>query len=857
MSDDQPEERPDDRPDDRPEESRTDRLQSLRRSTRGRISFVWAIPIVAILLGASLVVQTYLAKGPTIEIEFPVAAGIKVGATPIKLLDVEVGLVVDVRLNESLDGIVAVAELDSSAAAYLEEGTIFWLVQPRLSLAGISGLETLLSGQFIQVVPGPGGATQSVFQGRMDPPIGVRYPNGKSIVLETEQLGSIAQGTPIYHRGLLAGEVEHYELADGEGAIRVYAMIDEAFTARVRENSLFWNASGVDARIGLGGVEIRTEGVEAILAGGIAFSTPTSEGTQSDVPEASANSVFRLHAGADGAREAHQQSHGLMVELESRDAVGLTPGTPIDYRGLEIGRIAASRLTRDGQAVRLTVFIAPRFRPLLVEGTRFYKSSGIDLSVGLDGVRVRTEGLRSVALGGVSIAVPGGENAPVERGALFALHDAPREEWLEWKPSVALDGIEGGESIEHVLPPDPNAGSLELVLMASDATGLGVGSPVHHRSVPVGEVIRTELRDEGEAVSIRIRIDARHRRLVGTETHFWRKSAISVDLGFGGLAVDVGSLRELALGGIEFGDSAGRGEAARYGARFELHANQESAFAEFDEARFLHVSLEAHASSLREGAPVYFRRFPIGEVGATHLTSDAQAVRVELRIERAYADLVREDSLFWAPDAIHLEASLAGVELDAPPIQALIEGGVMLATPSATRPMVEDGRVFRLEESAPAGWMHWHPELQLSSGVPATYTADLDTPEGVQLVIVAPNIDALGDGDPIFYRGLQIGSLGASRLGADGQRVLIDALIAPEYAAVVRSNTQVWNASGFEVDLSWGGVEAQTGPLETLIRGGIQLATPDPAGARAASGDRFILRSEPEEGWESWAPVLR
>jgi paraquat-inducible protein B len=834
-------------------------LRTLRSSTRGRVSLVWAIPIVAVMLGASLVIQTYMAKGPTVEIGFPAAEGIQAGATPIKLLDVEIGVVQEVRLKDDRAGVVAVAELDPSAEHFLREGTVFWLVKPRVSLAGVSGIETLLSGQYIEVIPAAEGEYRSSFEGQLSPPIGARYPDGKLIVLETDRLGSIAQGTPIYHRGLPAGEVEHYELPEGDGPIRIYVMIAEAFKSRVRESTLFWNGSGIDVRVGLDGVEVRTEGLAAVLAAGIAFAT-----LDMGARGASEGSVFPLYGSADDARESRSKAESLAVLLESRNGAGKSEGTPIHYRGLAIGRLGGSRLTSDAQAVRIEAFIERRFRPLVREGTRFFESSGVDVSLGLDGLRVRTESLRTVALGGISIAVPEGDRPPAEPGTVFALFEEPRDEWLRWKPSVALEELVVAGPAEHTLPPEPHAGALELTLVAADAKGLGPGSPVSYRSVPVGEVIRATLRvpeaggaEAGEGVDIRIRIDAAHRRLVGSETLFWRVAAFSMDMGLDGLDLDVGSLLQLALGGIAFGNPSGPGERARYGARFALHADEDVALAELRDAEYLQLTLEASESDLREGAPVYFRRHQVGEVGRANLTGDARAVRIDLKIERKYASLVRENTRFWSPDAVNIQASLAGVEVEAAPIQALLAGGVMLATPSEGRPEARDGESFRLEAIAPAGWEHWHPDLSLPSGAPAEFVADPDEPKGVHMVLVATNVDSIGEGDPIFYRGLQIGELGASKLASDGASVLVDAVIAPEYAAVVRSNSQFWNASGFDLDVGWGGVEVDTGSLETLVRGGVQVATPDPAGERARSGDRFDLHAEPQEGWQDWSPVLR
>ncbi|NQV24677.1 MAG: MCE family protein, partial [Rhodopirellula sp.] len=176
--------------------TKDERTPALRKSTRGRISMIWGVPIMALLLGASLIFQTYQDKGSMIEIHFPFAGGLKAEATSIKYLEVEVGRVIEVRLNDSLDGVVVIAELDKGAESFLREGTVFWLVRPQITLSGISAIETLLSGQYIEIVPSKTGKRKTEFVGQLNPPVGARYPDGKTVILETSQLGSIAQGMP-------------------------------------------------------------------------------------------------------------------------------------------------------------------------------------------------------------------------------------------------------------------------------------------------------------------------------------------------------------------------------------------------------------------------------------------------------------------------------------------------------------------------------------------------------------------------------------------------------------------------------------------------------------------------------------
>ncbi len=831
----------------------------LQRSTRGRISMIWMVPVVAVLLGMSLIVQTYLEQGPRIEIEFEDATGLKAGATPIKYLSVEVGHVTEVRLKEDQKGVVAVVELDPIADAFLNEGTVFWLVRPQVTLAGISAIETLLSGAYIEIVPSEGGSHTNRFVGQLSPPIGARYPNAKTVVLEVDEIGSITHGTAIYYRNMRAGEVEHYELSLESGSIRIYAVIDQAFASHVRENTLFWNASGIEAHIGLDGVDVRTEGIAAILGSGIAFSME-----EGDSPEASADSVFALHSGADAAKDVQMRRQSLELRLETRDARSLQEGSPIYYHGLQIGQIGQSWLTSDAKAVRFEAFIDSRFQALVRTGSRFYKTNGIDVSLGLGGLKVESQTLASISVGGVSLVTPDPPGQKVSPGALFPLFDDAEEQWLAWRPEIDVPNGRTGEPDEHRLPPKPDAGSLVLVLHADEIGSVTGNSTITYRNLPVGRVIDYTLARDGESVEFRVRIDQPYRHLVGDSTRFWKASGFKLDVGLDGLEVELGSLRSIALGGIEFdnprveseGGSGGPGDRARQNDSFELFTDAAVAWRDVRESEFATFFVEATESTLSEGAPVYFRRHRIGEVGNSRLTSDARAVQIELRIERAYMPLVRENSQFWSPGAVSVSGGLNGIELEVAPLQALLAGGVMLATPTETQAEAENGRVFRLDTIAPKGWLTWQPKITLAAGPPAVVAESGAVSADFQVVLVTSQADSLSEGDPIFYRGMQIGKLGAPKLGPDASTVLVDADIEAQYAYLVRTNSQFWNVSGFSVDLGWSGLDVETGPLTTLIGGGVQLATPDPAEGYAESGRQFELQVVPDPEWKAWSPAL-
>jgi len=125
------------------------------RST-GKFSPIWIIPLVALAIGLWMVVQTKLSQGPTVTIVFQTAAGLAVGETKVKLLDVEIGLLTDLSLDDQMSSVIATVELDKSVKKLLREDTQFWVVRARIGADSVSGIETILSGAYIEIAPGEG-----------------------------------------------------------------------------------------------------------------------------------------------------------------------------------------------------------------------------------------------------------------------------------------------------------------------------------------------------------------------------------------------------------------------------------------------------------------------------------------------------------------------------------------------------------------------------------------------------------------------------------------------------------------------------------------------------------------------------
>ena len=239
-----------------------------------RISMVWIIPIFAAVVAIGIAIQRIMSEGPTITIIFKSAEGVEAGKTFVKYKDVNIGQVTEVQLVSDYSKVEVTAKIDKSAAGLMVEDAKFWVVQPRVTLSGVSGLGTLLSGNFIGFEAGKSDKKQHKYTGLEFPPTITSGQPGRQFVLKADNLGSLGIGSPIYYRRLPAGQVIAYNLAtDGKG-VDIKIFVNSPYDTYVNSDTRFWNASGLDVSLGAGGVDVRTQSLVALIAGGLAFDAP-------------------------------------------------------------------------------------------------------------------------------------------------------------------------------------------------------------------------------------------------------------------------------------------------------------------------------------------------------------------------------------------------------------------------------------------------------------------------------------------------------------------------------------------------------------------------------------------------------
>src|ERR1043166_5757388 len=317
---------------------------------RRRISMVWIIPILAAVVAIGIAVQRYMSEGPTVTIVFKAANGMEAGKTFIKYKDVNIGQVTAVKLSQDHSKVEVTAKIDKTASGLMVEDAKFWVVEPRVTLSGVSGLGTLLSGNYIGFEVGRSDKPQRKFTGLEVAPIVVGDQPGRRFTLKADSLGSLGIGSPIYYRRLLAGQVIAYNLGSDGNGIEIKIFVNAPYDKYVYSGTRFWNASGIDASIGAGGVEIRTQSLIAVLAGGLAFDTPSFV---RNAEPAATNAVFTLYADQATAMKQAESIAAHYILYFNETLRGLSVGAPVTLLGMPAGEVTVVGLDLDAKTMRV------------------------------------------------------------------------------------------------------------------------------------------------------------------------------------------------------------------------------------------------------------------------------------------------------------------------------------------------------------------------------------------------------------------------------------------------------------------------------------------------------------------------
>ncbi|MGF1877139.1 MlaD family protein [Photobacterium frigidiphilum] len=857
------------------------------RRDRG-LSPLWLLPLLALVLAGWLVFKAVNESGERIQIHFNDAAGLIAGRTTIRYQGLEVGIVRDVNLSEDLQSIYVDADIYPKAVQTLKANTRFWLVKPKASITGISGLDALVSGNYIALQPGEGKTTKK-FTALDTQPADTPLGEGLTLQLRSPDLASVSIGSQVFYKKIPVGEVYNYTLSQNRKQVLIDVTIKPQYSELITNKSRFWNVSGMSANIGFNGVDVQFESLSAMIGGAIAFDSP-DEGVAIEP-----NHLFRLYPDLNTA------GRGIAIKVELPDGNNIsTSGAPIIYRGLEIGQISSLRLDKETNKIIANAAIEPSMSDLLNTGSRLLLE---EAEVSLNGVK----NIGNLIRGNFLTLIPG-------EGEKTRMFQAITQDQLQ----------------------EQQPGTVSFALYANNSYGIERGSKLRHRGLDVGRVKKVSF--ESSKVRFDVIVRPQYTSLVRSNSRFFIDGGIQASISAKGIDVSMPPADQLISNGISFTSSGSKSIQKSY----PLYENKRLSNLAADNQRgFAKYSLFAdELPPVSEGSPILYRNLQVGEVTGYALVRDG--VTVSFKIENKYRHLISPSTVFWNRSGVEIEAGFDGIKVKADPISTLIKGGiafddiagvtnkagskfklypslsdaqnfgllVTLTAPDARSVSknadiryqgVNVGKVVSIEPNFNAGNVQikarlfpkyanilaksdsyfWTvtPKLSLSGAKNLdsllnsyiavqpgdgaySQTFNLGTAElissGLTLILESEDRGSVSEGTPLLYRDIQVGQVIEVALGDLSDRVLIKIQIEKEYSHLIRTDTVFWNASGVDFTIGLTGAKVQTGTVDSLLRGGISFATPEeqPLSPLAKQEEHFLLHKEADDKWKTWRTAI-
>ncbi len=315
-----------------------------RLEQKRRISWIWSVPLVTLIVGGWLAWTTLNERGPLITITFQTAEGLTANVSHVRHKEVDMGVVTKIELARDLKHVVVSVRMNKEAEPLLTGNALFWVVRPRFFAGSFSGLNTLFSGSYIDLLPsGAGGEPRRSFTGLEDPPVLQSDVPGRTFLLSAQRIGSLNLGSPVMYRDFVVGEVLGWDIGKMARQITIHAFIRAPFDQYVHDDSRFFNASGASIKLGANGLQFQVESLRAILFGGVAFDTPDS----SDKPESVTDRAFTLYQDREAADSSVFTRSVPFVSNFTGSVAGLGVGSAVTLRGLKVGEVESLGLVYD------------------------------------------------------------------------------------------------------------------------------------------------------------------------------------------------------------------------------------------------------------------------------------------------------------------------------------------------------------------------------------------------------------------------------------------------------------------------------------------------------------------------------
>ena len=439
-------------------------IPKIEESTKfNLLTSIWIVPVVALVIALWLAWQYYAQLGPEIRIIFPNNEGLQAGQSQIKYKDVPVGKVTKIELSEDGKGVIVYARMDKMAEAYLNETTKFWIVKPEVGVSGVSGLETLISGTYINMYAQKREQNKERFYGLTH---AYRKNNeGEYFVLTAPEAYSVVKGTPLYFKNLAVGEVEYVTVGLDGKSIDFIVFVNQAYVPYVHKDSKFWVMSTVDMDVSSGRIDLNVAPLSNLVHSGIEFSS-RGEDSNDTVPD---KFSFYLYKNAALANEKKIGEGGEAIKIYkmvTHDPIAkLNINAPVRYDGFDVGRVKDMQLHYESKTHKMRGDII-----LAIDTSSFadQKSGEENFQTAIkEGLRARVTptdpitGLLYVDL----VFADGNTTRQIEQNGTYALLPS-----IPMEQSSIMDGVEQMITKSNALPLDDLIVSISKLAKDTDAT---------------------------------------------------------------------------------------------------------------------------------------------------------------------------------------------------------------------------------------------------------------------------------------------------------------------------------------------------------------------------------------------------
>jgi paraquat-inducible protein B len=402
------------------------------RSAWGRLPLVWILPAVVVLAGGFVVIKEKIAQGTSIEIRFENAEGLEANKTKVRYKDVEIGEVRDIRVGDDRKEVIVTADIHRNAKSYLVQDTRFWVVRPRVSGAGVSGLATLVSGAYISVDVGRSTEKRDHFVGLEVPPIVTADLLGREFILHAEDLGSLDIGSSVFYRHITAGQVVGYSLDPGGTGVTIKVFVNAPFDLYVTAETRFWQASGIDMSVNANGVKLRTESLASILEGGVGFGAPPGLPTA----RVAADTAFTLFNDEDRALRPSETEIRTFVMYFGGTLRGLSAGAPVDLQGITVGEVKSLDVEYDERSKQLAFPVVVEVYPQRLRG-RAQRAAGATAANHPPGIDSRAL-IDSLVAHGLRAELKTGNLLTGQKFVALDMHHDVAKEKVVWNEQPAI-----------------------------------------------------------------------------------------------------------------------------------------------------------------------------------------------------------------------------------------------------------------------------------------------------------------------------------------------------------------------------------------------------------------------------------